>query len=232
MASGPPELDPAIDRLLAEAHMRMRQGDLEAAASRLAQAKQSQPEHPAVLEMEGDLAFTRGRYGQAEGLYRRAREGDPRNARLEEKFATALVKKFEPQFSAQIGPDDNPWSRPVARPPYLSGLASGLLPGIGQFYNGDLLKGGLVLAGYVFLAMGLVGNVLRVLKQFQNAGTPVNATTILAGMGGTGTGILVLMVLLWLYAVIDAAWMARVNTQEARAREMPLPPAPPRPNRP
>ncbi|HOS44141.1 MAG TPA: tetratricopeptide repeat protein, partial [Armatimonadota bacterium] len=99
--------DPALDRLLAEAFQRIRLDRYEEAAAKIAEAKALAPDHPAVLEMEGDLAFARRRYREAESLYRRAHALDPGNPRYEEKFATAILKIHEPELLLHDVPDDD-----------------------------------------------------------------------------------------------------------------------------
>ena len=156
--STPPRPDPELAALLTEAHLRIRQERYEDARERLAAAKQLAGDVPAVLELEGDIAFAQRRYKQAELLYHRAFQADPKNGPLEEKFATALVKVHEPEYrSHDIRDDDDDfWSFHVARPPWASGLLALILPGLGQLYNGDMLKGGALL----FVTLGVWSAIL------------------------------------------------------------------------
>lgn len=145
--------NPELDRLLVEIHVRLRQEQYGEVKERLDKAKALAPDHPAVLEAEGDLAFAQGRYKQAETLFKAALQADPGNARVEEKFATALLKVQMPGFSVNQIPEDadSLWSNRVPRPSWASGLLSLFIPGLGQFYNGDFIKGGiLVLVDIIF----------------------------------------------------------------------------------
>jgi len=153
MPDAPLPTNAQLDRLLMEMHVRPRQGQYDEVKERLAKAKAIAPDHPAVLETEGDLAFNQGRYKQAETLFKAALGADAGNARLEEKYATALLKVQMPGFSVNQIPDDADsfWSNRVPRPAWASGLLSAMLPGLGQFYNGDFIKGGiLVLVDIIF----------------------------------------------------------------------------------
>ena len=107
-----------------------------------------------MLELEGDIARAKGMNGMAERLYRQAFQADRGNARLEEKFATALLKTHQHEYAAL--PDDSTWSDRVQRNPAASGVMSTLLPGLGQFHNGDFLKGAAIVFAWALLLMLIV----------------------------------------------------------------------------
>ena len=202
-------IDPTLDRVIAETYLRVRQGRYEEAKERLAQAKTLAPEHPAVLEVEGDLFYAQGRYRQAERLYRQAFQGDPKNAKLEEKFATALVKMSEPEMLAKLGPDteDSIWQRRVSRPVWASAILSAFLPGLGQLYNGDFLKGGIIL---IFSIRMILYNILYpLIHSFKDAREFNGIGEILSPfVQGTMLASMLFFLALMLYSVIDAAWIA------------------------
>jgi TM2 domain-containing membrane protein YozV len=206
-----PVYDPALDRLLSEMHIRIRQGKLDEIAERLAKAKALAPDHAEVLEIEGDVAFAKGRFIKAELIYKQAWDADRKNARLEEKYATAVVKARVPDFYAQQLGDDSFWSNRVPRKPIVSTLQSALLPGLGQLYNGDWFKG-LVVIGFYLLGS---------FAQFRAIYYPINAflknhqvSTFFSSVFGTllhDSQLLMTFMLLalWFYAVIDAYLVAR-----------------------
>ncbi|HEY3378143.1 MAG TPA: hypothetical protein VGL77_11685 [Armatimonadota bacterium] len=204
----PLPLDPQLDRLLAETFLRVRQGRYAEATARLAEAKELAPDHPAVLELEGDLAFAQRRYRQAESLYKQAFTLNPQNTKLEEKYATAVLKVHTPEILSHQIPDDSLWSNRVPRTPIVSLLQSSVLPGLGQFSNGDWLKGLLVL-GVWLLLNGCQFSMLytamsRVALSIENAPQLLQAFT---KPGPFLTGLL--LCALWCYAVIDAWWVAK-----------------------
>lgn len=198
-------LPPELDRLISEIFLRVRQGRYAEAANRLVAAKTLAPDHPAVLEIEGDLAFAQGRFSHAEKCYKLALAGDPQNGKLEEKYATALLKVRFPAYLANQIPDDSPWSNRVSRNPTLSALQSAFLPGLGQFYNGDLLKGIIIFSVTLiidFSVLHLIGNALYV-KREQN----IPMLTTLSH--GTSLVLVLLLLAIWVYAVIDAGHVAK-----------------------
>src|SRR2546428_9779103 len=72
-----------------------------------------------------------------------------------------------------------------AKNPWVAGILSGVLPGLGQFYNRQLGKGAGFLIGFLVLAGGLVFCVdLQALEKGMSSGArPGNLWLILAGGG-------------------------------------------------
>lgn len=206
----PPPLDPAVEQLVREVHLKLRQGLTADVETQLAAAKTLAPEHPAVLEIEGDLAVERGRYAQAEPLYRKAFQADRGNARLEEKFATALVKMHESEYLAHDVPDDSPWSNRVKRIPAASGMMSFVVPGLGQFHNGDWLKGAIMIGAWVFLFLFDCWPVFTTLRVFKETSRTYSTADIVASLfHGPYLLVTILIIAVWLYGIIDAVLVAR-----------------------
>lgn len=213
----PPEVMPLLDDLW----MLIAEGRYADAAAPLAKAKELAPDHPAVAEVEGDLAFAQGRYAQAERCYRQAFTRDHGSTVLEEKYATTLVKVHEPEILVRLGPDtgdeDSLWSQRIPRPAWAAGLFSAILPGLGQFYNGDLLKGAGIclvnLIGYSYLLYPIVIPLLAKAK----ANTLIALTDIAAGMftGAYLVGTLLLFALA-VYSIVDAVLVARATSVSAK----------------
>jgi hypothetical protein len=201
---GPPAFDPA----LAEIQLRIRQGQYADAAARLDIVKAGSPEDPAVWEVDGDLAFAQRRYRQAQTSYRRAHELDPTNGPLEEKFALAVVKVHEPDLLAHqrdLPDDDTPWwAQRIPRSPTVSGLLSALIPGVGQCYNGELLRGGLLIFAWLMLCAQVLTSVT-----LDNHGEFTLGAAIASLFHGVALLWTLLLLALWLFAIIDAARRAQ-----------------------
>lgn len=90
-----------------------------------------------------------------------------------------------------------------ARNPWMAGLLSSVLPGLGQFYNRQLGKGAGFLLAFLVLAGLLIGGVdLKELDQALASGTiPDNIGTLLI------LELLILGLLVW--SIADAARTAR-----------------------
>ncbi len=68
-----------------------------------------------------------------------------------------------------------------ARNPWVSGLLSGLLPGLGQFYNRQWVKGGGFLVGFVVVdgALGVSAGFLKFLQAASSGEPPENMGQLL-----------------------------------------------------
>lgn len=208
--SGPPFLDPALDRLLSETFLRLRQGRMAEAKERLARAKELAPDHPAVIELEGDIVFAQHRYSAAEKLYKQALELNPTSTKLEEKFATTVLKMYEPQLRMRQVPDDSLWSNRVPRKPVVSILQSVLLPGLGQLYNGDLLKGMLVMGVTILCSFAQLRVIVDKVYALKQIGATASFGDVI-GVIGQGPQLIAtfLLIALWIYAIFDAGVVAK-----------------------
>ncbi|MHB9026889.1 MAG: RING finger protein [Armatimonadota bacterium] len=205
-----PPTDTSLDRLLAEIYLRLRQEQFDEAQTRLAQAKELAPGHPAVLEIEGDLFFARRRYRDAEAVYRQAFQADPANAKLEEKYATALIKVHEPEYNMHAIPDeDSIWGNKVKRPVTASALLSALLPGLGQWYNGEIIKGGALIVVSVMLFGAEISYVMQSYSHLHKQGLPFSMGGLFGPLfTGGSLFVIFLMLAVWVYSIIDAALVA------------------------
>ncbi len=212
-----PPTDPALAMLLAEIYPRLHEELYDEVTPRLAKAKELAPNHPEVLEVEGDLAFARNQFGAALKCYKQAYALNPTDAGLEEKYALALVRLREPMLLNQLGPDledDSFWSHRIKRPPWASGVMSAALPGLGQWFNGDWFKGAVIV---VVSVGGFISNIVPILQPLLHAlrynqvsfGYADIATKLFSG-----TNLLITLVLfgVWVYSVVDAVLVARNTT--------------------
>lgn len=210
MPEAPP--NPELDRLLVEMHVRLRQQQYGEVKERLAKAKALAPDHPAVLEIEGDLAFAQRRYKQAETLFKAALQADPGNARVEEKFATALLKVQMPGFSVNQIPDDvdSFWSNRVPRNPVVSGVLSVIVPGLGQFHNGDWAKGGVLLMVDLLVYSRIIYAVYKTLQDIHHQNLSlVNSEIVARALHSVNILLLLLLAAALIYSVVDAVLVAR-----------------------
>lgn len=213
MASPEPSAVPdRVPALLREAHLlRMRSRYVEA-EEKVREAATLAPDDPAALEMLGDLLAEKGTLGEAAEAYRRAKEQAPDRSALEEKHARLVLLLAEQERERELALLllENP-SLAVSgrrRSPALAFGLSAFLPGLGQMYNGEYLKGGLFLAGS-FLTFLLGGEALvRLLFTF--SGSRVTPSGIEAAFG-------FLSLLLWIAAAVDAPVRAqRLADSQAR----------------
>jgi len=167
-----------------------------------------------IHELIGDLLMASGRGAEAFDSFRRARELSPGRTALEDKLARAALRRADKLRSAQIAEAMLAGTYKPEAPPRKPGYAavfSLLIPGLGQIYNGELLRGLAILAGYVLLlvltSLGVRGEAG--VGPGGWAGTYVrqlDARSLLSSLlGGVGAVWIILLLLLWIYAVADAA---------------------------
>ena len=156
------ELDPKrdeIERLLRTAHIHQVRGEREKAKTLLQQALELDAENASVWELLGDYRREAEDWQGAHDAYKQAHELAPDNAAIERKYAEAVLQLTRQQEQYQQ------WERAIEgkgvgdttalpRNPGLAFLLSLLMPGVGQLYNGQLVKGGIMLGGDVRLYRG------------------------------------------------------------------------------
>jgi len=84
--------------------------------------------------------------------------------------------------------------------PWVAGILSGVLPGLGQFYNRQWLKGVGFLLG-TLIVDGVLGVTAGMIKFFQSGGPPENTGQFLLG------SVMVLGIVIW--SITDAARTAK-----------------------
>jgi tetratricopeptide (TPR) repeat protein len=160
LTSGGPELD----RLLSQAHVFQMRGEVARAAELLEQAAELQPENAHVWELRGDLLMEMHRYEDARDAFAKALDLHPDEPRLEKRHARAVFQIQERKFEREqmeLMVTNPELARPQLvgpRRPSLAALLSLLVPGSGQLYNGQYVKGGIILGLMVALSLYLLTN--------------------------------------------------------------------------
>lgn len=215
------ELDPKrdeIERLLRMAHIHQVRGEQNKAKELLQQALELDAENAGVWELLGDYQRAAGDWQGAHDAYKKAHELDPSNATIERKYAEAVLQLTRQQEQYQQ------WERALEgkgagdaialpRNPGLAFLLSLLMPGVGQLYNGQFVKGGVILGVMVvgviiFLTTpggsDFIYNLLAYL---------VNPARVRGGMSGVQLFAALMMFLAWVYAFIDAPLSAAARNR-------------------
>jgi tetratricopeptide (TPR) repeat protein len=213
MASAEPSAgSDRIATLLREAHLlRMRSRFVEA-EEKVEEAVALAPGDPSALEMLGDLLAEKGALSEAAEAYHRAMERAPERTALEEKHAHLVLmiadQKHERDLAERLLANPALVASGRRRNPALAFFLSAFLPGMGQLYNGEYLKGVLFLGGS-FLTFLLGGEALLRLV-FAASGSRVAPSGMEAAFG-------FLSLLLWIAAVVDAPVRAQ-KMADAQAR--------------
>lgn len=215
------ELDPKreeIERLLRLAHIHQVRGERSKAKELLQQALELDAENAGVWELLGDYQREANDWQGAHDAYKKAHELDPTNALIERKYAETVLQLTRQQEQYQQ------WERALEgkgtgdeialpRNPGLAFLLSLLMPGVGQLYNGQFVKGGIILGimivgAIVFLATpggsDFIYNLLAYL---------VNPARVRGTMSNLQLFTALMMFITWVYAFIDAPLSAAARNR-------------------
>lgn len=124
------------EALLRDAAMLRRREKFKDAEAKCREALNLTPKDSAALELLGDVLQGVARVEEALAAYKRAVEADPKRASAEVKYGDLLMR--QQQWG---GPDPEE----VEKNPWHALLFSLLLPGIGQIFNREIVKGVLFL---------------------------------------------------------------------------------------
>jgi len=169
-------------------------------------------------ELVGDLLMEKGDAEAAMASYRRAREIAVDRPLLEDKIARAALRQATDQAAArrtQALLDGTAKADAPKRNPGYAALLSFVIPGLGQVYNGEIVKGLVLLVAYVALFSVAVLSALQGLSLMPRGGAgPVygpslDVSAILGALfDGVGLIWMLLLIGLWVYAIADAALRA------------------------
>lgn len=212
-AVAPLALSPAeqVNQLLTTANIQLRRGQTADAERAVAEALALRPNDPSALELRGDAQIAREDFPAACESYRAALAAQPTRATAEAKLARAVLRQSEQQRRKTLGVayaasdttilgrggDGN--RKGATR---VSVFASAFLPGLGQILTGQYVKGGILAAiyGLTLLVLGFLPDT----RDFAlaHAGGHHNSAS---GPGALFWFFFALSVIVWVYAIVDAA---------------------------
>ncbi len=148
-----------FDEVLARANSLRLRGDLEGAAATCRQALAVWQEGVEAWELLGDVLAAQMETQQALEAYRRARELAPGEARVEDKYALALLSL---QDQRQLPAVEERLSRQAADKERAKALRLAILfPGAGHHYLGERTEGLILIGVAVIAAMALWSALMR-----------------------------------------------------------------------
>jgi len=203
-----------IEPLLADANRLRARGDFEAAEKRCRQALLIAPGNWETHELLGDILLQRRRGEEAIEHYRLARAGNPQRPVLEEKIGRASLLIAEKDIMRLRTEDLLRGKREeLPRRPGVAALLSLVVPGFGQLYNREHVKGAIVVCAWLLLLLGAAGAALESVHGSVSSARPALSQF---DLGVVFTVFFsrptlwwtVIAVALWLYAIADAAIQA------------------------
>lgn len=190
----------AVGRLLTSANIQFRRGLDKEAEAAVREALVLRPEDAAAWELLGDIHLAKFNAPAALESYRKALMVEPGRVSAEGKLARATLRQTEDKRIDRMGvayaSSDTAVIRPTdsgnqAKNLALVGIGSAFLPGLGQFVNGDWLKGGILAGTFLLLLFAL--------------------SRVPAGRGGHGAApsvlfwaLIAVVVVVWIVALSDA----------------------------
>ncbi|MDQ2687045.1 MAG: tetratricopeptide repeat protein [Armatimonadota bacterium] len=204
------------ERLLTMANIQFRRGQTAEAERSLAQVLEAKPRDAAAHELMADIKLARGDFAGGLSSLKSALEIEPGRATAEAKLARAALRRTEQERIKSMGVayagSDAAYVRldgGSRRGGQWAALASAFLPGLGQFLNGEAVKGVVVLLcyGLGLLLLALVPGTGDALSQLflSAAGSHRRA----APVSGFFWFLMALLTAIWLYAVVDAVLVSR-----------------------
>ncbi|MCC6446370.1 MAG: tetratricopeptide repeat protein [Armatimonadetes bacterium] len=204
-----PMVEDAIHKLLASAKLFRIRGQFDAAEEKCKEALALAPQNTEALEMMGDIAYDRGSLEEALHLYKTAVEIRSTPS-LETKYAKVALEIGEQARQREMA--ETLLNQPEQavqrkRSQAVAFILSTLVPGMGQLYNGDMVKGLIIMAIMGLCAVWLLSSPyfadwFRSILSLAVTGTiPRDVTASAMGMGWLPATIFTCG---WLYSVIDA----------------------------
>lgn len=197
------------ERLLRQANLLQMRGQHEEAVPLCRQAVEADPRFAAAWELLGDLLLRTGELEEAREAYKRAHELEPKRITAERKYAELVLQIAEEAHQRQLWEQmveqpEQPFFLPKRNPGWAL-LLSMCLPGVGQLYNGDFLKGGLIIGLTVFgwlLLFAVPGGKEMMENLFLLLFAPTRVRV--AYLSPLLLGLFIALFCIYLYALIDA----------------------------
>lgn len=171
------------------------------------------PNDVALHEMLADILRDCGKLDAALEEFKTAMKLAPANASLETKYATTTLEIAERERERAIAEDmiANPQKYTKReRSPIMAMVLASVVPGLGQFYNGEMNKGVVILSSFLVFLISFAA-----LRSY-----PRGITTIAEFLSLTNPFVLILGVLAFIayvYGLIDAPVRAEKSNKAAQA---------------
>ena len=206
----PEQVRAHVQALMGEATLLRVRGVYDEAEARCLEALDLDRSHAEGRELLADVLMAQGRPAEAVAQYRWALQQAPGRAALETKLARAVLRQAALEQERQLAQEllEGKLTPEAERKPGPAALLSGLIPGLGQLYNHELAKGMVLACLFVVAVVGLALSALGGVAAAVRAGAPqAGAAPQPANVVLSGRALwwLALLVVVWLYAVGDAA---------------------------
>lgn len=196
-----------ISKLMSSANVHRMRGDYLAAEDVCRQALALDENCVSVRELLADMLYARGQLDKAAEEYKKVTEALPGHKSAETKYAKLMLEIGENDYERRMAAEmlANPHKFAAPKHPLGAALLSALVPGAGQIYNRETIKGA-ILIGIFFFSMLMLAmspdtqNVFKALKMLfvpesAKLVPPIGAMVYLFGF---------ILLFVYIYAIIDA----------------------------
>lgn len=198
------EQEQEVERLMTLVNVQRMRGQIRDAEDTCRKALDISPRDAKIHEILGDILHEEGKLDMALSEYRLALAGSPGRESLEKKFAKVTLEIGEADRAKTLAEYmiRNPRKYGTrARNPLMAALWSIMVPGLGQLYNGQVLKAGIIF-GSAFLFMIAYATLQHYPRGIQTTAEFFYFTNPLVMILG------VLALMAYIYGVIDAPFTA------------------------
>lgn len=211
------EQEREVESLLKTANLHRMRGELLAAEDVCRKALSIAPKDVGVHEILGDILYDSGKLDAAQREYRAALEIVRDHPSIETKYAQVSIEIGERERQKMIARAmiENPKAYTYRERKPGAALLLGIIPGMGQFYNHEMVKAIVIWA--VFLLLILSWALIQ-------QPYPPGVNSVQDFILHTNSFVLVLAVLAfiaWIYGLIDAPIMAEKSSKAAREQAEP-----------
>lgn len=146
-----------LDNLLRQANVQRMRGQWRDAETSCRNALVISPNDVGANDMLVDILIELGKTDDAITQVKAAMALTPGNAKLETKYAKLVLEKGELNYQTALAQDmlEHPhkYTGGYARKPWLAVLLAMVFPGLGQLYNQELVKAGILASTFIVLML-------------------------------------------------------------------------------
>lgn len=212
-----------IDRLMSRANVHRMRGEYIEVEDLCKQIIELDENNADARELMADMLFARGQLQPAADEYKKLLEYHPDRVSAETKYAKVILEMGENEHEKQIAQEmlENPgkYKEPQSHP-LLAFIFSAVVPGVGQLYNREMIKGYIILGVFIFslLILAMSPDTKNLLQAFGALMNPQDAPTKPPPVGKLVILMVGALVFTYIYAVIDAPIAAAKAADKVREK--------------
>lgn len=206
-----------VDRLLVLANVQRMRNQFVEAEDTCRKALEITPGDVSLKEMLADILQERGKPEDALAEYKSAMELAPGKASLETKYAKLVIEIAERKHEKELAEDmiNNPHKYPVQKKNVgLVLFLAAIFPGLGQFYNKEYVKAGIVCGIFIIFVVSWAFTIkyggYRAVTNTNEFFADTNPVVLVLGF---------LAGILYLYGVFDAVYSASKSNTANKTKD-------------